>query len=36
MGFVSGRNYKVIYTWGHVLSATIRVDLDGVMCWLLL
>ena len=33
MGFLSGHNYKMIYRWGHVLTATIRVDIDGVMCW---
>ena len=36
MGRVSGRNYKVIYRWGHVLAGTIRGYMDGVMCWPLL
>ena len=30
MGHGSGRNYKVIYRWGHLLATTIRVNIDGV------
>ena len=30
MGHGSGHNYKVIYRWGHLLTATIRVNIDGV------
>ena len=29
MGSSVGRNYKMIYRWGHMLAATIRVNIDG-------